>query len=105
MFAKQCRICKENKLLSEFARHPLTADRLTIDCKACGGVGVVDYLTLCLKTPERQFELAAAAIVNDDIESVEWLIGKLEEANVLYPLVLRGMVKLISIALDNLEQK
>ena len=105
MFVKQCRTCKEDKPLGEFARHSLAADGLTPNCRACGGVDIKDYLQLRIETPVWTVGLYAAAIVNEDIGAVQYYIGKLEEANALYPIVLREIVKLLSAALDRIESE
>ena len=103
MFVKQCSICEEDKPIEEFANHALAGDGLTDNCKACGGVDIVDSLALYLYTPTKQYELGAAAIANDDTGAAQLLIGRLRDVNALYPVALRAIVKLLSTALDRME--
>ena len=103
MFVKPCSICKQEKPPHEYARHPLTGDGTTSACRACGGVDVEDYLTFVIATPTHQFELSAAAIVNQDIGAISYYMGRLKMANALYPVMLREMARLIAVALDDEE--
>ena len=60
-----------------------------------------DRLSFYLDTPMRRYELTGAVIENDDIEFVEYLVGKkLGEACELYPEVLRRMAEMIIEALS-----
>ena len=104
MFTKQCSRCKEYKALSEFARNPLMPDGLTTMCKDCGGVDIIDYLAFYLDTPEKHYGLTAAVMVNDDAAYVEYIVGRLREANELYPGALRKMAEMLIAAVDALEE-
>ena len=106
MWVRRCRLCGKDLPLEDFTSNPLNADTLSSNCKACGGVDVKDWLTVYFETPERHYELGAAAIAHNDVERVEYYIGRyLKDANILYPTVLRKIVTLLTEALDNLDRK
>ena len=104
MFVKRCYICERDRPISDFAKHTLAADGLSLECVECGGVDMLEFLEFFLRTSRKTFALSACAMIEGDEQHFRLLLGRLDEIDERYLSVLRQMTELILKTLDELER-